>query len=84
MVVIQSGFEKGDYYTMAIDPVCGIEIDLDQAREQVGETLHGAAEVDPKKGTRAFHDGQWYYFHSADCRSKFLFSPDSYLKKEKS
>ena len=38
---------------MAIDPVCGIEIDLEQAREQVGETLHGAAEVDPKKGTRA-------------------------------
>lgn len=68
---------------MPKDLVCGKEINLDEAREQVGETLHGASEVDPKKGTRAFHDGQWYYFDSVDCRSKFLFSPDTYLNPEK-
>ncbi len=66
---------------MPKDPVCGIEIDLAEARQQTGQTRHGAAEVDPEKGTRAFHDGQWYYFHNLDCRIKFLASPETYLKQ---
>ena len=65
---------------MPKDPVCGVEIDTSDAREQVGQTTHGATEVDPAKGTRAFHDGTWYYFHNLDCRVKFLSNPDSYVK----
>ena len=40
-------------------PVCGREIDEAAARAETGQTAHGAAEVDPTKGTRSFHDGTW-------------------------
>lgn len=66
---------------MPRDPVCGREIDLAEVRAKVGQTLHGAAEVDPGRGTRAFHNGTWYYFCSLDCRIKFLANPESFLKK---
>ena len=60
-------------------PVCGNEIDQAAARAETGQTAYGATEVDPEKGTRRFHDGQWYYFDSLDCRSKFMASPNTYL-----
>lgn len=63
---------------MAKDPVCGKEIDEDQARNQTGQTMHGASEVDPHQGTRMFHDGRWMYFCGLECRSKFMASPESY------
>ncbi len=66
---------------MARDPVCGKEVDEAAARAITGETRYGAPEVDPTKGTRRFHEGVWYYFDSLDCRSKFLASPDTYIKK---
>ena len=66
---------------MRVDPVCGQEIDEDEARTQTGTTTHGAAEVDPQQGTRSFHDGAWYYFCGLDCRTKFLASPATYLEK---
>ena len=65
---------------MAKDPVCGKEIDEAEARQQTGQTRFGAAEVDPEKGTRRFHDGTWFYFCGLECRSKFMASPDSYLE----
>ncbi len=65
---------------MPKDPVCGNEIDLEDVRAQSGQTSAGASEVDPSKGTRAFHDGEWYYFDTLDCRVKFLINPDAYLK----
>ena len=63
---------------MAKDPVCGKEIDEDQARSQTGQTMHGASEVDPQQGTRMFHNGSWRYFCGLECRSKFMASPDTY------
>jgi YHS domain-containing protein len=66
---------------MAKDPVCGKEIDEAAARAQTGHTMHGASEVDPKRGTRQFHDGKWYYFCSLDCRSKFMSAPQGYLQR---
>jgi YHS domain-containing protein len=63
---------------MAKDPVCGKEIDEEQARNQTGQTMHGASEVDPNQGTRMFHNGQWMYFCGLECRSKFMASPDAY------
>ena len=63
---------------MAKDPVCGKEIDEEQARSQTGQTMHGATEVDPEQGTRMFHNGLWLYFCGLECRSKFMASPDSY------
>ncbi len=63
---------------MPKDPVCGKEIDESGARASTGQTAYGASEVDPDMGTRSFHDGQWYYFCSLDCRTKFLASPAAY------
>ncbi len=66
---------------MARCSVCGNDIDQAAARAETGQTAHGATEVDPTQGTRRFHDGQWYYFDSLDCRSKFMVSPEAYLKQ---
>ena len=63
---------------MKVDPVCGKEIDETAARAETGRTAYGAAEVDPDKGTRRFHNGRWYYFCGLDCRSKFMSNPDAY------
>ena len=63
---------------MRTDPVCGKEIDENEARAETGRTAFGATEVDPNKGTRRFHNGQWYYFCGLDCRSKFMANPDAY------
>lgn len=64
---------------MAIDPVCGTEIDEEQARSQTSQTIHGASEVDPQQGTRIFHEGTWIYFCGLECRTKFLATPGAYL-----
>jgi YHS domain-containing protein len=66
---------------MAKDMVCGKEINEAEARAQTGQTRHGAAEVDPQKGTRIFHDGRWYYFCGLECRTRFLTSPRAYLEQ---
>ena len=63
---------------MAKDPVCGKEIDEEQARSQTGQTMHGATEVDPQQGTRMFHNGTWMYFCGLECRSKFMATPETY------
>ena len=63
---------------MAKDPVCGKEIDQEQARIQTGQTMHGATEVDPQQGTRMFHNGTWMYFCGLECRSKFMAAPETY------
>jgi hypothetical protein len=36
-------------------------------------------DFDPTKGTRQFHDGEWYYFDKLVCRTKFNVSPARYL-----
>jgi YHS domain-containing protein len=64
--------------------VCGHEIDKAAARAETGHTAHGAAEVDPTKGTRRFHEGTWYYFDTLACRSKFMANPTAYLQWVKS
>jgi YHS domain-containing protein len=64
---------------MAKCPVCATDVDEGAARATTGQTAFGAAEVDPEKGTRRFHDGKWYYFDSLDCRSKFMVTPDTFI-----
>ena len=66
---------------MAKCPVCEKDIDQDGARAVTGQTMHGASEVDPRKGTRGFHDGKWYYFDTLTCRSVFMANPDTSLKQ---
>ena len=66
---------------MAMDLVCGKEIDEAAARVETGQTRYGAVEVDPQRGTRQFHDGKWYYFCSLECRSKFMAGPQVYLEQ---
>jgi YHS domain-containing protein len=66
---------------MAECPVCRSAVDEAAARAQTGQTAHGAKEVDPKKGTRQFHNGTWYYFDTLECRSKFMARPDAFLKQ---
>jgi len=60
-------------------PVCKKPLDLSGADTTTGETAFGAKEVDPTKGTRLFHDGQWVYFDKLTCRTKFNVSPARYL-----
>jgi len=67
---------------MAKDPVCGKEINPADVQAQSGQTMYGAREVDPGRGTRGFHEGRWYYFCSLDCRAKFLASPALYAQKK--
>jgi YHS domain-containing protein len=66
---------------MAIDPVCGREIDPEKQQASVGHTPAGAPVVDPEFGTRRFHNGKWYSFCSLDCRSKFMANPEQYVKE---
>ncbi|MDA0365392.1 MAG: hypothetical protein O3B31_12475 [Chloroflexi bacterium] len=61
------------------DPVCGTEVDTDAVNATVGNTTSGAPETDPSKGTKRFHEGQWFYFHNLDCRMKFVSEPGRYL-----
>jgi YHS domain-containing protein len=65
---------------MATCPVCGSPVDEIAAKASSGITAHGASEIDPTAGTRQFHDGNWVYFDSLECRSKFLVSPDDYTR----
>ena len=67
---------------MSRDPVCGKEIDEAEVRATTGQTMHGAPEVNPQKGTRMFHAGRWYYYCGLECRSKFMATPDAYLERE--
>lgn len=61
------------------DPVCGKEIDTDAVDAQVSETPYGAPETDPARGTKRFYQGQWYYFCSLACRTKFVSNPSAYV-----
>ena len=65
---------------MATCPVCGASVDEQAAKQTSGFTAYGAKETDPSRGTRQFHEGQWVYFDSLECRSKFLRAPENYTK----
>jgi Cu+-exporting ATPase len=49
---------------MAIDPVCGMQVDENQAREL---------------GLSAEHNGQEYFFCSEACRQAFAVNPARFL-----
>jgi len=61
------------------DLVCGVDIDTDSINEPVAADSSGAPRTDPTKGTKRFHEGEWYYFHNLDCRMKFISAPQAYL-----
>lgn len=60
-------------------PVCGAEVDVAAIKAQTGTTGGGAREMDPKAGTRQFHDGEWFYFDTIECRNNFTMQPERYL-----
>ena len=66
---------------MATCPVCQKSVDEAAAKAQSGMTPGGAKEVDPKAGTRQFHDGKWYYFDTIECSNRFSQRPDNYVKQ---
>jgi len=66
---------------MAVDIVCGKEVDQAAVNAQVGSIPAGAPETDPDKGTKSFYNGKWYYFCSMACRHKFLATPDEIIQK---
>lgn len=65
--------------TIVKDPVCGSDVDTDAVNSAVGSTTSGAPESDPAKGTKRFHEGEWYYFDSLACRMKFVSNPEAYV-----
>lgn len=48
---------------MAKDPICGMQVDEEQARS---------------KGLTSEHEGQIFYFCSTDCKQKFDQDPHRY------
>jgi len=56
---------------MAVDPICGAEVDPALVNHAAGSVPGGASETDPKMGTKSFVEGEWMYFCSLDCRSRF-------------
>jgi len=67
---------------MAVDIVCGREVDPAQVNATVGHIPAGAPETDPGKGTKSFHKGAWYYFCSMACRNRFMTAPEEFLAKQ--
>ncbi len=66
---------------MAVDIVCGKEVDTAAVNAAVGNIPAGAPETDPTKGTKSFHNGKWYYFCSIACRNQFAAKPEEFLQK---
>lgn len=66
---------------MAIDIVCGKEVNEAGVNTAVGTVSAGAGETDPRAGTKRFHGGKWFYFCSMACRHRFVATPDEYLAK---
>ena len=66
---------------MAVDIVCGKDVDDAGVNAGVGQIPAGAPETDPEKGTKSFHGGRWHYFCSMACRLKFVANPDEFLKR---
>ena len=62
---------------MAACQVCG-KLIPDELEREAGRTASGAVELDPTRGTKRFWGGQWYYFDSLACRSKFESAPNTY------
>ena len=62
----------------ATDPVSGIEVDTDEVNRTVGQTVSGAGQTDPSKGTKYLYNGTWYYFANLDSRVKFMAAPEKY------
>jgi YHS domain-containing protein len=67
---------------MALDIVCGKEMDVAMINARVGQIQAGAPETDPTKGTKSFYEGKWYYFCSMACRHRFVATPDEFLSKQ--
>lgn len=64
---------------MAIDLVCGKEVNAAAVDTPVGMVRAGAGETDPTAGTKRFWEGKWYYFCSQACRLRFVATPDEYI-----
>ena len=58
---------------MALDIVCGKELDIAAINATVGNVPAGAPETDPAAGTKCFYQGKWYYFCSMACRAPLRF-----------
>lgn len=61
-------------------PVCKTVINEDSARATTGQTMYGANEVDPNAGTRSFFNGEWFYFCTLQCRTRFLTAPNTFIQ----
>lgn len=65
---------------MALDIVCGKEVDTAAVNAPVGSIPAGAPETDPAAGTKRYYEGKWYYFCSMACRHRFVATPDEYIE----
>jgi YHS domain-containing protein len=65
---------------LAVDVVCGMEVQEQAVNAAVGYVPAGAPETDPGAGTKWFYRGKWYYFCSMGCRQRFMSSPDDFIQ----
>lgn len=66
---------------MAVDIVCGKNVDESAVNAAVGQVAAGAPETAPTAGTKRYYGGKWYYFCSLGCRQKFVATPDEWIEK---
>ena len=67
---------------MAVDIVCGKQVEASAVNAGVGTVSSGAPETDPSAGTKRFYQGTWYYFCSMACRHRFVATPDEFISVE--
>lgn len=66
---------------MAVDIVCGKQVEESGVNAGVGRVSGGAVETDPTAGTKRFYKGKWYYFCSLACRHRFVATPDEFIAR---
>jgi len=62
-------------------PVCLAAIQNTAIDSTVRRVTLGPGETDPSAGTKAMHEGVWYYFDRMVCRNKFMANPAAYVER---
>lgn len=65
---------------LAVDLVCGREVDERDVDAVTGHVPGGAPERATGIGAKRFYRGRWYYFCSLECRLQFMATPDQFIE----
>ena len=74
------GRHAGRGAALAVDLVCGREVDEGDVDAVTGHVAGGAPERAGGIGAKRFYRGRWYYFCSLECRLRFMATPDAFIE----